>query len=242
MFDRKKYKSFSKQQLKGRWGIPIIITIISGIVGLLFQIPDMYRLFNSNEFLLMCTGQYGSIYELFDLYNQATSSSFSFISTIISSIVISIFSFAGINVYLKLSRSPEPISFSAFLDGMNKWAKATLSFLWQFLWVFLWSFLLFIPGIIKAISYSMMDYLLNEYDDLSITKAMRISMIITRGHKWDLFVLALSFIGWELLSCLTFGILYLYVKPYEEMSFVNAYHAILTEAFERGIIHPEDFE
>ena len=39
MFDRKKYKNFAKQQLKGRWGVPIIMSVIIGIITSIFAIP-----------------------------------------------------------------------------------------------------------------------------------------------------------------------------------------------------------
>ena len=36
-----------------------------------------------------------------------------------------------------------------------------------------------------------------------------------KGHKFELFILQLSFLGWDLLSVLTLGILQLYVAPYK---------------------------
>ena len=69
---------------------------------------------------------------------------------------------------------------------------------------------------------------------------MKISMEITKGHKWDLFILSLSFIGWALLVPLTGGILYFWLMPYMNMTYVNAYHSLMKEALESGRIKPED--
>jgi uncharacterized membrane protein len=113
--------------------------------------------------------------------------------------------------------------------------------LWQLLWVTLWTLLFIIPGIIKAIAYSQMYYIIVEYKDVSVTKAMRISMEITKGHKWDLFVMYLSFLGWDLLSLCTLGILQLWLAPYKNMTYINAYHSLVKEAIESGRIRPEDF-
>lgn len=139
-----------------------------------------------------------------------------------------------------MSRSPEPVSLKGFVEGLNNWARALLGALWQLLWVFLWSLLFLIPGIVKAYAYSQMFFIITEYKDVSVTKAMRISMLITKGHKWDLFVMDLSFLGWAILCGLTLGIGALWLEPYMNMSKVNAYHAMLKEALESGLLKPED--
>ncbi len=147
---------------------------------------------------------------------------------------------AAIGVYIKMSRSPEPVKFSDFIEGFNNWARATLGILWQTLWTLLWTLLFIIPGIIKGIAYSQMFYIIAEYKDVSVTKALRISIEITKGHKWDLFVMYLSFLGWAILSAFTLGILNLWLTPYMNMTYVNAYHALMKEALESGRIKPED--
>nr|MCR4789517.1 DUF975 family protein [Treponemataceae bacterium] len=48
------------------------------------------------------------------------------------------------------------------------------------------------------------------------------------GWKWKLFVLDLSFIGWELLSLLTAGILSLWLSPYICLAQYNAYLELKT--------------
>ncbi len=234
MFERKKYKSFAKTQLSGRWGTPILVTIFVAIIMNIFSLPDLLQLSRSGYFYALFTG------DLNAAYNAVQNVHGSFITTLIQSIVSAILEVATINLYLKMSRSPEPVNFGDFIEGFNNWARAILGILWQILWVFLWTLLLIIPGIIKAIAYSQMFYLLVEYKELSVTKAMRISIEITRGHKWDLFVMYLSFIGWDILAVLTLGILELWLSPYKNMTYTNAYHALIKEALETGRIKPED--
>ena len=139
-----------------------------------------------------------------------------------------------------MSRSPEKVGFSSFIQGLNLWAKAVLATLWNFLWTFLWSLLFIIPGIVKSIAYSQMYYLIVEYPELSVTKAMKISMLITKGHKADLFVMYLSFLGWIILATIPAGLGMIVLSPYMDMTFVNAYHALLKEAVESGKLKPED--
>ena len=216
MFERKKYKNFAKKQLSGRWGVPILVTLFVFVVSSIFSIPDILQLSRSGYFAAIWNND--SLAAL-DALNSAKST---------------------IGVYIKMSRSPEPVAFSDFIEGFNNWARATLGALWQYLWVFLWTLLFIIPGIIKTIAYSQMYYIIAEYKDVSVTKAMRISIEITKGHKWDLFVMYLSFLGWAILAAFTLGILNLWLIPYMNMTYINAYHALMKEAIESGRIKPED--
>ncbi len=84
------------------------------------------------------------------------------------------------------------------------------------LYTFLWSLLFIIPGIIKGYSYAMTPYILLDRPELSATEAIKESEKMMDGHKMDLFILELSFLGWIFLSMLTCGILVLYVEPYME--------------------------
>lgn len=235
MFERKKYKSFAKTQLSGRWGVPVLVTLFVTVIIRIFGIPDMLNLSRSGYFTALFALDYQGLAAASQNANP------SLVTTIIQSIVDAILTVASINVYLKMSRSPEPVSFSDFIEGFNNWARAILSTLWQLLWVTLWTLLFIIPGIIKAIAYSQMYYIIVEYKDVSVTKAMRISMEITKGHKWDLFVMYLSFLGWDILSLCTLGILQLWLAPYKNMTYINAYHSLVKEAIESGRIKPEDF-
>lgn len=240
MFERKRYKKFAVQQLKGRWTVVVLMTLLIQAVMLLFNIPEFYRMLSKDSFQLLLGWNGTNINEFYSLYSDATSTTWT--STIIQLIVSSIFEVAAISVYLKMSRSPEKISLKAFFEGLNNWWRAILAGLWQFLWTFLWSLLFIIPGIVKSIAYSQMFYLINEYKNMSVTRSMRISKIITNGHKGDLFVMYLSFIGWAFLAAITLGIGYLWLLPYINMSLVNAYHAMLKEALETGKLKPEDLQ
>lgn len=78
----------------------------------------------------------------------------------------------------------------------------------------LYTILLIIPGIIAVFGYAMVPYILEEKPNYSVGKAMRMSKKIMKGHKWQLFCLRLSFLGWYILAFLTFGLAFLYVGPY----------------------------
>ena len=82
------------------------------------------------------------------------------------------------------------------------------------LYTFLWSMLFVIPGIIKAYSYALTPYILKDYPELSANEAIDFSRAMMKGHKFDLFCLHLSFIGWGILCLFTCGIGTLWLMPY----------------------------
>ena len=84
----------------------------------------------------------------------------------------------------------------------------------MYILVFLWSLLLIIPGLVKAYSYAMTPFILEEAPELSASEAIHRSRMMMRGHKFDLFWLQLSFVGWFLLCLLTAGIGFLWLMPY----------------------------
>lgn len=71
-----------------------------------------------------------------------------------------------------------------------------------------------IPGIYLAFSYAMVPYLLATRKDLTITETLELSRKMMDGHKFDYFVLSISFIGWAILVPFTLGILMIWIYPY----------------------------
>lgn len=241
-FDRPKYKDFARRQLKGRWGVPILVTIITFLVVSLFEIPDIIRIVSSEGFNQLLYGNFINFSEYLDTYNNVMNEASSTIAAWIQGFVEIILIVAGLNVYLKMSRSPEKVSLKAFFEGMNNWWRAILCYLYKAVFLFLWLLCLVIPMFIKSYAYSQMEYLIAEFQDLSIPQAMDISKRITANNKWNLFVLDLSFLGWILLCVLSCGIGFIWLRPYMRMTYVNAYHAMLKNALETGIVKPEELQ
>ena len=98
----------------------------------------------------------------------------------------------------------------------------------------------FIPMFIKSIEYNFIMFFLAEFPEVGVRKALRLSKLIVKGHRWDIFVTVLSFIGWFLLGAISFGVGLLWVIPYYDMTMTNAYHALLKDALENQKILPED--
>lgn len=102
------------------------------------------------------------------------------------------------------------------------------------IYLILWTLLFIIPGIIKSYAYRMVPYILADNPDIGSKRAIELSNQMTAGHKWDMFVLDLSFIGWYLLGLLALGIGVLFVMPYEDATKAELYLLFREHAVERG--------
>ena len=128
-----------------------------------------------------------------------------------------------------------------FAAGFTDYGRSLAGVLWMYLFVLLWSLLLIVPGIVKALSYWMTPYILAECPQVAPTEALKLSMRMTDGHKGDIFVMYLSFIGWLILSGLTCGLLYLfYVGPYMNTSMAGLYAELREKALEKGAVSREE--
>lgn len=108
------------------------------------------------------------------------------------------------------------------------------------LFIGLWTLLLIIPGIIKQLEWSQVPYLLAENPNLTGARARQISSAMTEGEKWEIFVLQLSFIGWNLLGNLACGIGVLFVNPYVEATYAELYAKLRDKALTNGYATMEE--
>lgn len=142
---------------------------------------------------------------------------------IVATVIITpAFALSVVRVYLNLTANVDPEVKDAFTGFDDFWAAFKVNFLVG-LFTFLWSLLFVIPGIVKSLSYSMSLYILAENKGKPALECIAESKEMTNGHKMDLFVLALSFIGWGLLVVITLGIASIWVVPYMSATYANVY-------------------
>ena len=146
------------------------------------------------------------------------------VGLVVTIVVTPALSLSLVRVYLMVVRGGMPTvkdTFSGFDDFFSAF-KVTLL---VGLYTFLWSLLFIIPGIVKSYAYSMSLFVLADNKGKSARECIKESMAMTDGHKMDLFVLDLSFIGWMFLGALTCGIAYIWVVPYMSATRANAYQS-----------------
>lgn len=114
-------------------------------------------------------------------------------------------------------------------DLFSQFERFSVGFLQLFLrnlFVALWGLLFLIPGIIKNFSYAMTPFILEDHPELTAKQAIRRSTELMNGHKGELFILELTFIGWELLNALTLGIGSFWLTPYKNAAYAAFYREL----------------
>ena len=129
-------------------------------------------------------------------------------------------------VYLDLMRRNKS-GVDAMFAGFNRFFDNFVLGLLVNLFTFLWSLLLIIPGIIAKYSYAMAYFIQCDHPEMIEGDAIKASKKMMQGHKWELFLLDVSFIGWYLLCILTLGLLSLYVGPYHRATRAEFYKHLL---------------
>lgn len=79
-----------------------------------------------------------------------------------------------------------------------------------------WTLLFIVPGIIKTYEYAMIPYIVADNPEIDTKEAFAKSREMMTGNKWKMFVLQLSFIGWDILAIITLGLVGIfYSAPYQ---------------------------
>ena len=107
-------------------------------------------------------------------------------------------------------------------------------------WLELAAVILSIPGFIKSISYRMTPWILADNPQIGYRRALRLSIEMTRGHKWAMFVLDLSFIGWMILGVLACGVGVLFVTPYIMATQAELYATLRHNGVSSGLCTMEE--
>lgn len=214
--DRLKLKNSAKESLKGHYGeffkMILVYVLVAFCIGLVAAILDK-----------VCGTTW--VVGKQDFMGQSIDQTASLFGSIASIIETCLFSFGITSFFLKISRNEEV----TYKELFSKTGLAVFFFAVTFvagLFISLWTLLLIIPGIIATYAYKMIYYIKLDNPEIGILDAIKKSKEMMNGHKWDFFVLELSFIGWIILGVFTLGILYLWLVPYMAVTECNFYNSI----------------
>lgn len=159
--------------------------------------------------------------------------------------VLDIFVFNPLEVgckrYMTIARDVKPQFGEMAFAFKNCYGNIVKTMFLVDLYTFLWSLLFVIPGIIKSYEYRMVPYLMAEYPDMASSEAFRISREMMTGNKWEAFVLDLSFIGWNILTMVTFGLVGIfYAGPYQMLTNSALYLTLKKTNPSLGYVQPDD--
>jgi len=197
-------KRNARLTLKGKWGFAILLVVIT------FAIDSIVPLFVN----IIVDGGISD--------NSDTLGSN--IGNLVSIFVIPI-SIGCSWVFLSMVRGEEAeIShIFRFFSDAKRYFKAIGLTLLVLLFTILWGILFIIPGMIKSLAYSQVNYLYKDHPEWKVTELITESRKLMKGYKWKLFLLCLSFIGWGILCIFTLGIGLLWLIPYINTSLAEFY-------------------
>lgn len=239
MWTRSELKNSAKKALKGTFLISVLVIILYSILtggensNLTLKLGEdaTRELEARNEMLNYSIGEnyFDNLisYPLttFFLLFGAMASFLSFLYQIFVAAPLSI----GLSRYFIVNRrSPEentPLNlFDSFRSG--HYLNGVVVIFLQNLFIFLHFLLLIIPGIIKTFKLYMVPYIMADHPDMHYKDAFSLSTEMTQGHKMDIFVLELSFIGWYLLAMLTLGLAAPLVSTYRKATVTELYEVL----------------
>lgn len=217
--DRLQLKNRAKESLKGHYWefykMFLMFVLIAFLVGLLAGTLDY-----------VCHTSYVVGEQI--VFNKTVPVEIKVFQTIGEVLLSALFTFGIISFSLKISRNEE-VTYKELFSKTNLWLFFILVTLLVGIFVSLWSLLLIIPGIIAGYAYRMVYFVKLDNPDIGVLEAISKSKEIMRGHKLDLFILQLSFIGWIILGAFTLGILYIWLIPYMTITECNFYNSIISE-------------
>lgn len=130
-------------------------------------------------------------------------------------------------IFLKQARDNQDMDFKDLTRGFTDcFGDSFLIALMTAIFTALWSLLFVIPGIVKAYSYSMALNIKCDHPEYNWRQCMNESIRIMNGHKMELFIQDLSFIGWYIVGSLVLGVGVLWVAPYHQAAQTHFYLSI----------------
>ena len=241
------YKNAALAALKGNWAKAVLATVVFTAIMYFAMGPYIYyttkmELYAVENMPVASTGISSSLESALALAQdtdyvalQQKASGWSALYILMWVFVILPMMVGMANAFLRLLRNGEnDILGNTYWISTKKYWHKLWGMLLMYIFIILWSFLLFIPGIIKAFSYAMTPFILEENPELSANEAIDRSRAMMKGHKFDLFWLLLSFIGWFLLSLLTLGIGGLWLSPYQQTAVAAFYEDVKAEYEQNG--------
>ena len=192
----------AKSAMKGNWGMGICVFLVGSLLMSLVAIPQV---------------SYGEESPLGNLLYGVAMIFFGY------PLLYGLYYFA----FLKFSRTGE-LKVENIFGPFNStyYLKTVCVALLTAIYTFLWTLLLIVPGVIKGLSYFLAPYILVDNPELNAEQAICRSMEMMKGHKMDLFLITLGYIGLGILSIFLLFIPMLWLMPYYQTVYAKFYEEI----------------
>ena len=203
--DRKQLKQLAKQTIRNSRPSILAAGSIYIVISTVFSYfeDSIYTKNTSSELIEKAYYYYENNMpeNLFAVFEKMAPPSYTPLVWVAVGLVLSVL-FAGFVIFLlNTIRKTEPC-LGNLLDGFGFVFKIILLNILEGLFVMLWSLLLIVPGVIASYRYKMAIYILCDDPSKSVMQCIRESSRMMKGHKWEFFVLNLSFLLWYIGGCL----------------------------------------
>ena len=204
----------ARQRLAGRWALAVAVAAVAWLLG---------GLMTGSSFLPQFTYYIrGENITLKDALNKAFTIGRHFGNTFlgINLLTMARFLIGGViqlgyaDILLK-QHTGHDYSISDLFSQFHRFGQGFAQAFLRELYTALWTLLLIIPGIVAHYKYAMTPYIMADHPELTASEAIDRSKELMDGHKGELFILHLTFIGWDLLAALTLNVGHLVLNPYK---------------------------
>ena len=227
-------RAMARRNLEGTWGISVGVALVAALLGGLIVGTGSNINFNFNEDTVC---NLPPIFWTVLLPLVSLAGLLGIVSFILGGTVE-----LGYAKFLLKQYDRKELQFSDLFSQFERFGTGFAQKFLRTLYSCLWALLLVIPGIVKGLSYAMTPFILEEHPEMTASEAIKASMKLMDGHKMDLFILGLTFIGWEILACLTMGIGFLFLNPYMNAAYAAFYRNISGQRQEaRSYAPPVEF-
>ena len=211
-------RRIARENLSGNWGISIGVALVAAILGGSIAGVGSNVNFNINQENIRNLPPV--VWTV--LLPMASVAGLLGIATFIIGGVVEL----GYARFLLKQYDKKELVFSDLFSQFDRFGTGFAQQFLRILYVTLWMLLFIIPGIVKGLSYAMTPFILEDHPEMTASEAINASKKLMDGHKMDLYILSLTFIGWQILACLTMGIGFLFLSPYMNAAYAAFYRSI----------------
>lgn len=205
------YRRIARENLRGKWPLAIGVGILANILGGLLIGNDFFAelefRFSNDDF--KSAGEY--LITLFS--NHGLTIGITSTLNLLHFILGGVIQMGYAKFLLKQHDRHDP-KVNDLFSYFDQFGTGFCQQLLRNIYTALWSLLFIFPGIVASYRYAMTPYILAENPNLTASEAINASKNMMYGHKWRLFCLDISFIGWNILCGLTANIGYIALNPY----------------------------
>ena len=238
-FNSSYFRKAARMQLTGQWGSAALVSFVLQVIynaasGASSVLAQIIAFVPAVVFALILF-KMGLHEDMVTLYVELFMLPFFFVMALLSGFMLLPLCYSFAVIFLRNKREGVSLDVSMLFNGYREFKRVSGTLILMSIYTFLWSLLLYIPGIVKGISYSQTMFVLYDNPELSYNKAIERSMAMMEGYKMKYFKLQLSFIGWWLLCMATCGIAVFWVMPYIYTANVHFYEFV-KEEYEKNVL------